>query len=75
MPDPSIMLELCEILNISVNELLIGERLKKEELITTSDTNLVKALTIVQKNKKSLKICIIFLVTIILSFHIIFNLS
>lgn len=70
MPDPSIMLNLCEILDISVNELLIGERLKKEELITTSDTNLVKALTIVQKNKKSLKICLIFLITIILSLFI-----
>lgn len=64
MPDPSIMLELCEILDISVNELLIGEKLKKEELITTSDTNLVKALTIVQKNKKALKITILSIIAI-----------
>ncbi|MEG0189751.1 MAG: helix-turn-helix transcriptional regulator, partial [Lachnospiraceae bacterium] len=30
MPDPSIMLELCELLNITVNELLTGERLNME---------------------------------------------
>lgn len=31
IPDVSIMLELCEILNISVNELLCGKRLNKIE--------------------------------------------
>ncbi|MEG0339299.1 MAG: helix-turn-helix transcriptional regulator, partial [Oscillospiraceae bacterium] len=30
MPDPSIMLKLCELLNITVNELLTGERLNME---------------------------------------------
>ncbi|WP_242853808.1 helix-turn-helix domain-containing protein [Paraclostridium sordellii] len=31
IPDPSIMLELCEILNISVNELLCGKKLDEVE--------------------------------------------
>lgn len=31
IPDPSIMLELCEILNISVNELLCGKKLDEKE--------------------------------------------
>lgn len=31
IPDPSIMLELCEILNISVNELLCGKKLDEIE--------------------------------------------
>lgn len=64
MPDPSIMLDLCKILGISVNELLIGEKIKKEEILITSDTNLVKALTIVQKNKKVLKITILSIIAI-----------
>lgn len=64
MPDPSIMLELCKILGISVNELLIGEKIKEEEILITSDTNLVKALTIVQKNKIALKRCILAIIII-----------
>ena len=31
MPDSSIMIELCENLDISVNELLTGERIKEED--------------------------------------------
>ncbi len=64
MPDPSIMLDLCKILGISVNELLIGEKIKEEEILITSDTNLVKALTIVQKNKIALKRSILVIIII-----------
>ena len=40
MPDSSIMLELCEILGITVNELLMGEREKRELSEETGDENL-----------------------------------
>lgn len=71
MPDISIMLELCQILEISVNELLIGEKIEKEEIPKLSDTNLIKALTIVEekekkKRKKATIICaILFLILFI----------
>jgi len=44
MPDASIMLELCEILDIKVNELLSGERVKKEDYEAKADENLVAVL-------------------------------
>ncbi len=40
MPDSSIMLELCEILGITVNELLMGEREKRELYEEKGDENL-----------------------------------
>lgn len=40
MPDSSIMLELCEILGITVNELLMGEREKRESYKEKGDENL-----------------------------------
>ena len=55
MPDASIMLELCEILGISVNELLCGQRLSEIEEKKESEQN---ALTMVgaKKELENLKI-------------------
>lgn len=41
MPDSSIMLELCEILGITVNELLSGEVITMENYEKTADKNLI----------------------------------
>ncbi len=41
MPDSSIMLELCEILGISVNELLSGEAVDMEQYEKKADENLI----------------------------------
>ena len=41
MPDASLMLELCEILGITVNELLSGERLGTESFEKKADENLI----------------------------------
>ena len=41
MPDSSIMLELCEILGITVNELLSGEVITMENYEKTADENLI----------------------------------
>lgn len=41
MPDSSIMLELCEILGITVNELLSGEKVDMESLEKRADENLI----------------------------------
>jgi len=42
VPDASIMLELCEILDISVTELLSGERITMENYKHKADKNLVE---------------------------------
>ena len=42
VPDVSIMLELCDELGISVNELLCGRHLDKEEEKTENDNNILK---------------------------------
>ena len=41
MPDSSIMLELCEILGITVNELLSGEKIEMESYEKKADENLI----------------------------------
>ena len=41
LPDASIMLELCELLSINVNELLKGERIAMENLSKESETNII----------------------------------
>lgn len=44
MPDTSVMLELCEILGISVNELLSGKRLSMENYQNEAEGNLTNLL-------------------------------
>lgn len=48
MPDSSIMLALCEILEISVNELLSGEKITPENYTVKADENLI---TLKKKNE------------------------
>lgn len=52
MPDSSIMLELCEILGITVNELLMGEREKRESYEEKADANLDTIDTIKKRKKR-----------------------
>lgn len=42
MPDASLMLDLCEILGITVNELLSGERLDMEDYKKKAEENLIE---------------------------------
>lgn len=42
VPDASIMLDLCEILDISVNELLSGERIAMEHYQKKADENMIE---------------------------------
>ena len=42
MPDSSIMLELCDILDISVNELLTGEKLEMKDYNKQAEENLIE---------------------------------
>ena len=48
LPDASIMMDLCNILEISVNDLLSGEKIAKEQYEDKVDENLIK----LQKQKE-----------------------
>lgn len=69
LPDLSLIKPLCEELNISINELLSGERLNKKEYNEKLEENIEK--TIEYSNKKirnikdKIKICSIIIITII----------
>ena len=51
-PDVSLLLPLCEELDISVNELLSGERLSQEDYEKRAEVNMMN---IIEKNKKASK--------------------
>lgn len=61
MPDSSIMLELCEILGITVNELLSGEKINREDYDKKAEENLIALKRKDENNiKKNVIIAIIF---------------
>ena len=49
MPDWSLHMRLCEILNISMNELLSGEAINEENLNHIADENALKLLKLLEK--------------------------
>lgn len=51
LPDNSIMLNLCEILNISVNELLSGERLSSSDYNRKAEENMMSLIQETKDNK------------------------
>ncbi|MDY3257962.1 MAG: helix-turn-helix transcriptional regulator [Ruminococcus callidus] len=62
LPDASVMIELCELLGINVNELLTGEKVSEENYKRKAEENMVE---MVKKNKKSKAEIIITLLIII----------
>lgn len=73
LPDPSIMLELCEVLEISLNELFLGKKIKTNDVKNQSEKNIINILKFsnlkIKKERIIRYICIlfIFLLTIISS--------
>lgn len=64
MPDSSIMLELCNHLGISVNELLSGEHLKEEQYQEKANENIISMAKESDKNKKIKNRIIVAIITI-----------
>ena len=54
LPDASIMLELCRILNIGVNELLTGEHITMEDYKTKAEANLLEMREKVEQRDKTM---------------------
>ena len=67
MPDSSIMLELCDSLGISVNELLSGEHIREEQYKEKANENIINIAKESDKNKKTKNRIIIVTVTIFTS--------
>ena len=45
LPDVSLFKPLCEVFEISVNELISGEKLSKDKLIKKSDENIINTIS------------------------------
>lgn len=54
LPDASLMIELCNILGISVNELLTGEIIEKKDYMEKAEENLVKIKELEESSNKKL---------------------
>ena len=69
MPDYSLLKDLCNELDINVNELLSGEKIKRNDYINKSEENLIKLRKQIDKRKKILKnITYVFSAIIIMTF-------
>ena len=69
MPDYSLLKDLCDELDINVNELLSGEKIKVNDYMNKSEENLIKLRKQIDKRKKVLKvITYVFSVIIIIVF-------
>ncbi len=66
MPDVSFFRPLCEILDITINELLKGERIDKEDEISTSEEQLLDVLTSKEESRKKIIWMYIILVIILI---------
>ncbi len=66
MPDASIMLELCELLKINVNELLTGEHIIMDNYKEAAEKNLVEMKTQEEKEVKANKKEILVIVVVFL---------
>ncbi len=68
MPDVALLMPLCEILGISVNELLSGQRITMEKYEEIAENNFEKIMKVVDKKlnqNKILKVIIILLAAVI----------
>lgn len=55
LPDASIMLDLCNILKISVNDLLSGEKVGNDKYVNNAEENLIILTKQIEKRKNILK--------------------
>lgn len=73
LPDASLMPKLCQILNISLNELFAGKKLEEKNISKASEKTILNFLKITNKEKTKRKILIIvtsILITVLISFTI-----
>ena len=74
MPDSSIMIELCKLLDITVNELLLGDKISKEKYLEQAENNFIELKKYIEnQNKLQINLSYIFRITsLIVDFVFIF---
>ena len=67
MPDISIMHKLCNILDISLNDLFAGEKIKEQDLEKASEKTIINILTLnkIQQNKKQILLIFTIILTVV----------
>ena len=75
IPDVSLFKQICEIFDISVNELISGQKLNKEKLIKKSDENIINTISDGNKQKRKSKRTIILLIIAIIILLVVLLLS
>lgn len=67
MPDLSLFPDLCKILDITINDLMSGEKVDDEKYINTLEVNIVKlADSLKKKRKNKIRMCFISMVIVLL---------
>ena len=66
MPDYTLLKDLCNDLDININELLSGEKIKENDYVNKSEENLIKLRKQIDKRKKLLTIISYIFMTIII---------
>ena len=67
LPDVSLFKPICKIFNISVNELISGEKINKDTIIEKTEENIISTLNTNKKNKRKAKTIIeILFITILI---------
>ncbi len=66
MPDVSLFSDLCHILDITVNELIAGEKIPKNRIVKETDKNIISTFDKLKKDKKSLVRILLILFAILL---------
>lgn len=72
MPDLSLLTPLCEILDVSINELLSGERLNKKNYQEKLEENIINTIDYTDKKIKKTKKIFVIILSAILMFILIF---
>ncbi len=67
MPDVSLFVNLCNILEITLNEFFAGEKINKKDIIDKTDQNLIVSIKETKKEKKKLKFVTISFIILIIS--------
>lgn len=75
IPDVALFKPICEIFDISINELISGEKLNKEKLIKKSDENIINTISDGNKQKRKCKRTIIILIIAIIVLLVVLLLS
>lgn len=79
MPDLSLLIPLCQILNITINELLSGEKLDKKDYQEKLEANIINTIDYtdrkIKKTKKSFSIILLVIIIFIGIFITMFNID